>query len=135
HRPHPSPPREDRAEPCPTTLRQNGLGRRLQAGAVMVARLPASSYAGPVVALLTAVVGVALFSWSVLGMPRTDLRDLVLFLTVSGGGSMLAGYALVSAAPRFGLGGVRPRLLLAHLVVLAIAFANIVVTAWLMFIS
>src|SRR6185295_3856640 len=34
-----------------------------------------------------------------------------------------------------GLGGVRPRLMLAHLAVLAIVFANIVVTAWLMFIS
>jgi signal transduction histidine kinase len=33
------------------------------------------------------------------------------------------------------MGGVRPRLMLAHLVVLIIAFANIVVTAWLMFIS
>jgi signal transduction histidine kinase len=102
---------------------------------VSVARLPASSYAGPVVALLTAIIGVALFSWSVLGMPHADVRDLILFLAVSGGGSILAGYALILAAPRFGLGGVRPRLLLAHLVVLAIAFANIVVTAWLMFIS
>ena len=98
-------------------------------------RLAATAYAGPVVALVAAIVGVALFSWSVLGMPGTDLRDLIVFLTASGGGSILAGYALISAAPRFGLGGVRPRLMLAHLVVLAIAFANITVTAWLMFIS
>ena len=100
-----------------------------------MARLPISSYAGPLVALLAAIVGVALFSWAVIGMPGSDLRDLIVFLTASGGGSILIGYALISAAPRFGLGGVRPRLLLAHLVVLAIAFANIVVTAWLMFIS
>jgi signal transduction histidine kinase len=94
-----------------------------------------SSYAGPVVALLAAIVGVALVSWAVIGMPGSDLRDLVVFLTASGGGSILVGYALISAAPRVGLGGVRPRLMLAHLVVLAIAFANITVTAWLMFIS
>jgi signal transduction histidine kinase len=102
---------------------------------VSVSRLPASSYAGPVVALLAAIVGVALFSWAVIGMPGSDLRDLIVFLAASGGGSILVGYALMSAAPRFGLGGVRPRLMLAHLVVLAIAFANITVTAWLMFIS
>jgi signal transduction histidine kinase len=101
----------------------------------MVMRLSASSYAGPVIALIAAIVGVALFSWSVLGMPGSDLRDLIVFLTASGGGSILVGYALISAAPRLGLGGVRPRLMLAHLVVLAIAFANITVTAWLMFIS
>jgi signal transduction histidine kinase len=100
-----------------------------------VARLPISSYAGPVVALLAAIVGTALFSWAVIGMPGSDLRDLIVFLTASGGGSILVGYALISAAPCFGLGGVRPRLMLAHLVVLAIAFANITVTAWLMFIS
>jgi signal transduction histidine kinase len=102
---------------------------------VSVSRLPASSYAGPVVALLAAIVGVALFGWAVIGMPGSDLRDLIVFLAASGGGSILVGYALMSAAPRFGLGGVRPRLMLAHLVVLAIAFANITVTAWLMFIS
>ena len=34
HRPHPPPAREDRAEPGPAPLRQDGLGRRLQAGAV-----------------------------------------------------------------------------------------------------
>jgi signal transduction histidine kinase len=101
----------------------------------MVARLPTSSYAAPVVALVTAIVGVALLSRSMLGMPGSDLRDLVVYLVLSGGGSILVGYALISAAPRLRLGDVRSRLLLAHLVVLAIAFANIVVTAWLMFIS
>lgn len=100
-----------------------------------MARLPIASYAGPVVAMLAAIVGVALFSWSVLGMPGTDLRDLIIFLAASGGGSILVGYALIASAPRLGLGGVRPRLMLAHLVVLAIAFANITVTALLMFIS
>jgi signal transduction histidine kinase len=54
---------------------------------------------------------------------------------VSGAGSILIGYLLTSAAPRLGLGGIRSRLMLAHLALLAIAFANIVVTAWLMFIS
>jgi signal transduction histidine kinase len=101
----------------------------------MVARLSASSHAGPLIALVAGIVGVVLVGWSVLGMPGSDLRDLIVFLSASGGGSILVGYALISAAPRLGLGGVRPRLMLAHLVVMAIAFANITMTAWLMFIS
>src|SRR5688500_17490398 len=101
----------------------------------MVARLSASSHAGPLIALVAGIVGVVLVGWSVLGMPGTDVRDLIVFLAASGGGSILVGCALISAAPRLGLGGVRSRLMLAHLVVLAIAFANITVTALLMFIS
>jgi signal transduction histidine kinase len=101
----------------------------------MAWRLLASSYAGPMLALVAAVAGVLLFSWAVMGMPGTDLRDLMIFLTASGVGSILVGVALMTVAPRVGLGGVRPRLMLAHLAVLAIAFANIVVTALLMFIS
>src|SRR5215216_2991209 len=89
----------------------------------------------PLAGLLTAIVGAALLSWVVLAMPASDLRDLLVFLTTSGAGSILAGLAVVTLAPRLGLGGVRARLLVAHLVVLTIAFANIVVTAWLMFIS
>ena len=94
-----------------------------------------SSYAGPLLALVAAIVGVSLFSWSVLGMPGSDLRDLIVFLAASGAGSLLVGVALMTAAPRLGFGGLRPRLMLAHFVVLAIAFANIVVTSVLMFIS
>ena len=52
-----------------------------------MARIAASSYAGPLVVLLAAIVGAALFSWAVLGMPHTDLRDLIVFLTASGLGS------------------------------------------------
>jgi signal transduction histidine kinase len=85
--------------------------------------------------LVAAILGVSLVGWAVLGMPGSDVRDLIVFLTASGVGSFLAGYALLSSAPHLGLGGVKPRLMLAHLVVLIIAFANIVVTAWLMFIS
>jgi signal transduction histidine kinase len=47
----------------------------------------------------------------------------------------LVGVAVMTLSPRLGFGGMRARLLLAHLVVLAIAFANIVVTSVLMFIS
>jgi signal transduction histidine kinase len=101
----------------------------------MLTRQRSAPFTGPVVALLAAIVGVGLFSWAVLGMPGSDLRDLILFLTVSGAGSILVGSVLIAAAPRLGLGGVRSRLMLAHLVVLAVAFTNIVVTAWLMFIS
>jgi hypothetical protein len=93
------------------------------------------SYARSVAVLLVAIVAMSLFGWLVMGMPGTDVRDLIVFLAASGGGSILIGYALVSAAPRLGLGGIRPRLMLAHLALLVIAFANIVVTAWLMFIS
>jgi signal transduction histidine kinase len=100
-----------------------------------MARALAPAYASPLLVLVVAIIAVVLFGWIVLGMPSTDLRDLVLFLVVSGGGSLLVGYALIALAPRIGLGGVQPRLMLAHLVVLIIAFANIVVTAWLMFIS
>ena len=100
-----------------------------------LARAPLSSYFGPLFALVAAILGVSLFSWAVMGMPGSDLRDLILFLAASGLGSLLIGVALITAAPRLGFGGVRPRLLLAHFVVLAIAFANIVVTSVLMFIS
>jgi signal transduction histidine kinase len=95
----------------------------------------ASSYVRPVAVLVAAILGVSLFGWLVMGMPGTDVRDLIVFLAASGGGSILVGCALIAAAPRLGLGGVRSRLMLAHLVVLAIAFANITVTALLMFIS
>jgi signal transduction histidine kinase len=94
-----------------------------------------SSYARPVAVLALAIVGVSLFGWLVMGMPGSDVRDLIAFLAASGGGSIVVGFALIAAAPHLGLGGVRPRLMLAHLAVLAIVFANIVVTAWLMFIS
>jgi signal transduction histidine kinase len=93
------------------------------------------SYALAAAVLVAAILGVAFFGRAVLGMPGTDVRDLIVFLAASGVGSILVGYALISAPPRLGLGGVRSRLMLAHLAVLAIAFANIVVTAWLMFIS
>jgi signal transduction histidine kinase len=89
----------------------------------------------PLGALFAAVAGVGLISWAILGMPGADLRNLLIFLSVSGAGSILLGVAAMMAAPRLGYGGVRARLMLAHLVVLAIAFANIVVTALLMFIS
>ncbi|MGE3272623.1 MAG: sensor histidine kinase [Chloroflexota bacterium] len=95
----------------------------------------ARSYAVPLIAMVAAIVGVSLFAWSVLGMPGADLRDLIVFLSASGAGSLLIGVAFMTLAPRVGLGGIRPRLLSAHLVVLAVAFANIVVTALLMFIS
>jgi signal transduction histidine kinase len=89
----------------------------------------------PLGALLAAVAGVGLISWVILGMPGADLRDLLIYLTASGAGSILLGLAIMAWAPRLGYGGVRARLMLAHLVVLAIAFANIVSTALLMFIS
>lgn len=101
----------------------------------MSTRLSRCALAAPLGVLAAAVLGVALVGWAVLGMPGADLRDLVLFLSVSGSGSILIGLAALATAPRLGLGGVRARLMLAHLVVLAIAFANIVMTAWLMFIS
>jgi signal transduction histidine kinase len=102
---------------------------------VVTVRELGGSYARSVAVLLVAIVAMSLFGWLVMGMPGTDVRDLIVFLAASGGGSILIGYALVSAAPRLGLGGIRPRLMLAHLALLVIAFANIVVTAWLMFIS
>jgi len=100
-----------------------------------MARASARTYARLMVVLVVAIIAVALLGWLMLGMPGSDVRDLVLFLLISGGGSMIVGYALIAVAPRIGLGGVRPRLMLAHLVVLAVAFANILMTAWLMFIS
>src|ERR1043165_2019512 len=98
-------------------------------------REAASSYGRPVAVLALAIVGVALFGWLVMGMAGADVRDLIVFLAASGAASIAIGYGLVSVAPRLGLGGIRPRLMLAHLALLAIASANIVVTAWLMFIS
>src|SRR4051812_22600448 len=91
--------------------------------------------AWPLAGLLAAIVGAVLLSRAVLGMPWPDLRDLVIFLTVSGVGSIVAGLAVVGLAPRLGVGGVRARLLLAHLVVLAIACAHVGVPALLMFTS
>lgn len=96
---------------------------------------PLRTSLGPLVALAAAMVGAALIGWSVMGMPGADLRDLMFCLAASGTGSLLVGVAAMMLAPRLGLGGMRARLLLAHLVVLSIAFANIVVTSVLMFIS
>ncbi len=82
-------------------------------------------------ALLASVVVMHL----VLRAPAEDVRDLVIFLAGSGGGSLLLGLVAMGTASSLGLDGLRGQLMLAHLLVLVVALANIVVTAWLMFIS
>jgi signal transduction histidine kinase len=70
-----------------------------------------------------------------LGMSIEDAKLLALFLALSGSISLAVGLGGIALAPRMGLGGLRARLIFAHLVVLVVAYCNVVVTAGLMFIS
>jgi signal transduction histidine kinase len=89
----------------------------------------------PVAALAVGLVFAVVFCAALLGAPDSDVKLLALFLAVSGVASLVVGLAVMRVAARFGLGGLRSRMILAHLVVLLIAVANVSATAWLMFIS
>src|SRR5688572_17695944 len=93
--------------------------RRVTGSAAVVA-------AGTAAALALAVL--------MLGAPRDDVVALALYLVVSGGASLTLGYLGLSLIGRFG-GGLRLRLVFGQMLVVAVAFVNVVATALLMFIS
>ncbi|MFN8521912.1 MAG: HAMP domain-containing sensor histidine kinase [Chloroflexota bacterium] len=89
----------------------------------------------PLAGLALGLVAVIAFCAVATSTPSADVQDLALFLAVSGSLSLIVGILVMYAAPSIGLGGLRARISLAHVVVIGVAFANIAMTAGLMFIS
>jgi signal transduction histidine kinase len=102
---------------------------------VSALRASARDLALPVLALLGGLAVVLLICSFVLDAPASDVKLLALFLTASGIVSLVLGLAIMGAAQRLGVGGLRARMILAHVVVILVAFVNVAVTAMLMFIS
>ena len=84
--------------------------------------------------LLLAIVGVLLLAEHVVGAPARDVELLALFLSASGGLSLLIG-ALAIRWLGQRLGSLRQRLALASGVGLVIALVNVLTTSALMFLS
>ncbi|HEY3083623.1 MAG TPA: ATP-binding protein [Chloroflexota bacterium] len=79
-----------------------------------------------------AVAAVTLYA---LRPPADEMLLLTLYLVVSGGVSLAVGYGGLAALGRWGVGGLRLRLAYGQVLVVMVAFINVVVTALLMFIS
>jgi signal transduction histidine kinase len=103
-----------------TSVRGLGAGRLWLTGAVVLAVGVAAALAGATM---------------VLRAPPNDVVLLALYLVVSGGVSLAIGYGGLAALSRLGLGGLRLRLAFGGVLVIAVAFVNVVATALLMFIS
>jgi signal transduction histidine kinase len=102
---------------------------------VSAIRASARDLALPVLTLLGGLTVVLLICSLVLDAPASDVALLALFLAASGIVSLILGQAIMGAAQRLGIGGLRARMILAHVVVILVAFLNVAVTAMLMFIS
>jgi signal transduction histidine kinase len=79
--------------------------------------------------------GVAALALYALRQPTGEVALLATYLVLSGGVSLALGYGGLALLGRSGLGGLRLRLAYGQLLVLLVAFVNVVVTALLMFIS
>ncbi|HEY3109971.1 MAG TPA: HAMP domain-containing sensor histidine kinase [Chloroflexota bacterium] len=80
---------------------------------------------------VVAVAGAALL----LRAAPDDVSLLALYLVGSGAASLVIGYGGLALLSRLGIGGLRLRLAFGGVLVIAVAFVNVVVTALLMFIS
>jgi signal transduction histidine kinase len=79
-----------------------------------------------------AVAGLMLLA---LRPPAAEVLLLTLYLVVSGGVSLAVGYGGIALLSRSGLGGLRLRFAFGQVLVIVVAFINVVATALLMFIS
>jgi signal transduction histidine kinase len=86
-------------------------------------------------ALALGLLAASVIALSALDAPAHDIELLALILALTGSLSLIIGLGGITLAPRFGLGSLGARMIFAHLVVLGVAFFNVVVTAQLMFIS
>ncbi len=98
-------------------------------------RQVARELASPMIALVFGLIAVVLVCSTILDAPPGDTKLLAVFLAASGVASILVGLAVMHVAARVGLGGLRARMILAHLVVVLVAFVNVATSAGLMFIS
>ena len=89
----------------------------------------------PLAAMAVGLIAAVTVFQRVLAPPEEDVRLLAQFLVASALASLLVGYAVIRLAPAIGLAGLRARMVLAHLLVVLIAFVNVAFTAGLMFIS
>ena len=89
----------------------------------------------PLAAMAVGLIAAVTVFQRVLAPPEQDVRLLAQFLVASALASLLVGYAAIRLAPAIGLAGLRAQMVLAHLLVVLIAFVNVAFTAGLMFIS
>jgi signal transduction histidine kinase len=102
-------------------------------------RRPAPATApGLVAAVLVIALGCAVAAGLMtfaLSPPAAEVLLFTLYLVVSGGVSLAVGYAGLTLLGRWGVGGLRLRLAYGQVLVVVVAFINVVATALLMFIS
>jgi signal transduction histidine kinase len=87
------------------------------------------------VTIAAACAAVAALAVGTLRPPTGEVLLLTVYLVGSGAASLLLGYAGLAALARWGVGGLRLRLAYGQVLVILVAFVNVVVTALLMFIS
>jgi signal transduction histidine kinase len=117
----------------PAARARDGTGGRSDDHAAV--HLPARWILGGVAALAVMVVAVMGIAWALLRPPWADLADLAVFLSMSGGLTLVAG--LAGAMLGFGrfLRTMRGKLLLLPMLAAGLALVNVGFTARLMFIS
>lgn len=86
-------------------------------------------------ALAVACAAVIGLGGALLRPPADELLLLAIYLLLSGSVSLVIGYGGLALLGRVGIGGLRVRVAFGQLLVIAVAFINIVVTALLMFLS
>lgn len=91
---------------------------------------------GGALALVVAVVCGLLLTQLLLSPPRSDLRTLAIYLSLSGGATIAGGALAIGAIDRRGIvPGIQSKSLLAALTGTAVALLNILIIAQLMFVS
>ena len=96
-------------------------------------RLLIRDLALPIGGLVAGVIVTVAVCRLVLRAPDSDIQLLAVLLALSGSVSLVVALGVMRLAPAVGLAGLRARMVLAHLVVLLIAFINVLVTGVLMF--
>lgn len=98
-------------------------------------RSPAGRLLTAVLVIAVGCAAVAAIMLYALRPPTGEVVLLTLYLMLSGGVSLAIGYLGLALLARSGVGGLRLRLAYGQLLVILVAFVNVVVTALLMFIS
>jgi signal transduction histidine kinase len=105
-----------------------------RAGGGPAATLPRRA-GGAVLAIGAGCAAIAAITLATLRPPTEELLLLTAYLVLSGGASLALGYGGMALLGRWGVGGLRLRLAYGQVLVILVAFVNVVVTALLMFIS
>ena len=84
---------------------------------------------------VTALIGVLMLAWLLLGLSARDIQVLALSLSLSTLASLSIGYVVVRQGSRVGLGRIRAKVALATAVGSVVALVNVGVGAYSMFLS